>query len=90
MYHYYMGKKYFTIADIKKGYWKEILIRNQVCFVLSKHFERSRFKQHHFRFTICQDIKVNAIFSVISNVSGIADGIIIFGFTKEKHDTAFP
>lgn len=55
-------------------------------------FGRYRFKRLPFGIFVSQDIfqgKLDDIYKMIPNVTGIADDIIVFGSTEDEHDQAF-
>jgi len=81
------GKRYFSVIDTAKGYWHvELDQESSLLCTFNTPFRRYRFKRLPFGIVVSQDIfqrKLDDIYKNISNVSGIADDIIVFGSTEE-------
>ncbi len=88
-----MGKDIFSVIDPKKGYLHEELDHeSSLLCTFNTPFGRHRFKRLPFGLVVSQDIfqrKLDAIFSNIDHVTGIADDIIVSGSTPREHDKAF-
>ena len=87
------GKKYFSVVDTKKGYWHVKLDKaSSLLCTFNTPFGRYRFKRLPFGVIVSQDIfqrKLDEVYRNISDVTGIADDLIICGSTEEEHDEAF-
>ena len=86
-------KKYFSVVDAANGYWHvELDHESSLLCTFNTRFERYRFKRLPFGIIVSQDIfqrMLDNIYMSISNITGIADDIIVFGSTEEEHDQAF-
>ena len=87
------GKKYFSVVDTKKGYWHvELDDESSLLTTFNTPFGRYRFLRMPFGLWMSQDVfqpKLDECYAGISNVTGIADDIIVSGRTIEEHDQAF-
>ena len=87
------GKKYFSVADTKKGYWHvELDHESSMLCTFNTPFGRYRFKRLPFGIRVSQDVfqkKLDEIYKGIDNVTNIADDIIVYGATQQEHDQAF-
>ena len=87
------GKKYFSVVDTKKGYWHvELDDESSLLTTFNTPFGRFRFLRMPFGLWMSQDVfqpKLDECYAGISNVTGIADDIIVSGATIEEHDRAF-
>jgi len=87
------NKKYFSVADTKKGYYHvELDYESSLLCTFNTPFGRYRFNRLPFGVNVSQDIfqrKLDDVYQGIPNVTGIADDILITGSTPEEHDKAF-
>ena len=86
------GKKYFSVIDLKKGFWHvELDEDSSLLCTFNTPFGRYRFKRLPFGVRVSQDVfqrKLDEAFRGIPNVTGIADDILVSGATLEEHDKA--
>ena len=86
------GKKYFSIIDLKKGFWHvELDHDSSLLCTFNTPFGRYRFNRLPFGVRVSQDVfqrKLDEAFRGIPNVTGIADDILVSGSTMEEHDIA--
>ena len=82
--------KIFSIVDAKCGYWNVVLDKeSSYLTTFNLPFGRYRFKRMHFGLKMSQDVfqtKIDQTFEGCEGVVGIADDIVVFGKTTEKHD----
>ena len=87
------GKKFFSVADTKKGCWHVALDHeSSLLCTFNTPFGRYRFKRLPFGVKLSQDIfqrKLDEVYRGIPNVMGIADDIVVCGSTETEHDQAF-
>ena len=86
------NKKYFTVADTKKGYWHvELDHESSLLCTFNTPFGRFKFNRLPFGINVSQDAfqrRLDDVYKGIKNVCGIADDIIACGQTPEEHDLA--
>ena len=84
---------YFSIVDMKKGYWMVKLYPDSkplTCMAL----EHRRFQWMHLPMgtVVAGDVlqrKLDEIYKGLPGVTGIADDIVIYGQNREQHDRNF-
>ena len=82
--------KYFTILDARSGYWNIRLDEESSYFTtFNSPFGRYKFNRLPFGLVCAQDIfqkKIDETFGDLPGVTGIADDIVIYGNSAERHD----
>ena len=86
----FAGAKVFTIVDMDKGYWQEVLhpdLRKYTCMAFD--IGRYQFKRLPMGSKVASDIfqkKFDSVYIGLPGVTGIADDMVIYGRTEEEHD----
>ena len=84
------GMTRFTIADFNKGYWMvELDPESRKYTMMALDIGRFQWTQLPMGSIVVQDMfqrKLHAIFLNVPGVTGIADDMIIYGKTNQKHD----
>ena len=84
------GMTRFTIADFNKGYWMvELDPESRKYTMMALDIGRFQWTQLPMGSIVAQDVfqmKLDAIFLSVPGVTGIADDMIIYGWTDQEHD----
>ena len=86
----FAGAKVFTIVDMDKGYWQEVLhpeSRKLTCMAFD--IGRYQFKRLPMGSKVASDIfqrMLDSVYIGLPGVTGIADDMVIFGRIEEEHD----
>ena len=86
----FAGAKVFTIVDMDKGYWQVVLhpeSRKLTCMAFD--IGRYQFKRLPMGSKVASDIfqrMLDSVYIGLPGVTGIADGMVIFGRNEEEHD----
>ena len=80
------GAKCFSILDARSGYWNiKLDQKSSLCTTFNSPFGRYRFLRLPFGLVCAQDIfqrKVDETFGDLPGVTGIADDIVVYGYTR--------
>ena len=83
------GMTKFTIADLNKGYWMvELDPESRKCTMMASDIGRFQWMRLPMDSIVAQDVfqrKLDAIFLSVPGVTGIANDMIIYGKTNQKH-----
>ena len=86
----FAGAKVFTIVDMDKGYWQEVLhpeSRKLTCMAFD--IGRYQFKRLPMGSKVASDIfqrMLDSVYIGLPGVTGIADDMVIFSRNEEEHD----
>ena len=82
--------KYFTIIDMKYGFWQVALDKaSSLLTTFNTPYGRFCFTTMPFGLNVAEDAfqqKLDEVFSGLEGVTGIADDMFIFGRREEEHD----
>ncbi len=95
IYHKLAKAKFFTVVDLKKGYW-QIPLDEESSYLTTFNtpFGRFRFTRVPFGITVSGDAfqrKIDSVYNGLNMVTGIADDMLIWGEKEDgsDHDRAF-
>ena len=85
------GAKFFSVLDATSGYWSVKLDETSSYYTtFNTPFGRYRFKRLFFGLICSHDIfqqKLDEAFERLPGVTGIVDDILVYGQTKDEHDS---
>ena len=88
--HKLSGAQHFSKLDAKNGYWSLLLEESQLLTTFHSPFGRFCFRRMPFGLVMSQDIfmqKRDMILEKCSGTIGLIDDVIVYGKTKEGHDS---
>jgi len=95
IYHKLAKAKFFSVVDLKKGYW-QIPLDEESSYLTTFNtpFGRFRFTRVPFGITVSGDAfqrKIDSVYNRLNMVTGIADDMLIWGEKEDgsDHDLAF-
>ena len=85
---------YFTKLDVRSGYWTISLDEPSSYFTtFNTPYGRYRFKRLPFGLNCSQDLfqaKIDECYAELDGVVAIVDDILVYGSTREEHDSNLP
>ncbi|KAL6471840.1 hypothetical protein MHYP_G00204900 [Metynnis hypsauchen] len=85
------GAQYFSVLDARSGYWTiKLSHESSMLTTFNTVFGRYRFKRLPFGIISAQDEfqwRVDEAYEGLQGIAAIVDDILVYGRTKEEHDT---